>query len=184
MRTFILQPILLLLGLLTFPICGHSEIIVEPNTQLSLDKSCLTDGVNNLSIAYPNIAKDDAQYLTIYACFCAYNGSKKSSLAIEATDFRNVRNCIHYGVLRNAIRVTTQSSTEKSNNVETIKNACLASFPRDVRDDSMRADISNFCNCAAAPTEKIYKQIAPSKLNEEQIQEQLMTVINACRFSI
>lgn len=184
MPTSILQPMLLLLCTLAFPICGYSEIITEPNTQLTIDKSCLTNGSNNLSTAFPNITKEDAQYIAIYACSCAYIGSKKSTLAIEATDFRNVRNCVHYGVLRNAIRDRALSGKEENSSGEKIKNACLSGFPHDVRDDSVRADISNFCNCAAIPSEKIYQQIEPEKLNEEQIQEQLMTVINACRFSL
>ncbi len=49
MRISILKPILLLLCSLTLPICSYSEIVVEPNSQLTMDKSCLSDGTNNLT---------------------------------------------------------------------------------------------------------------------------------------
>ncbi|CEG57233.1 hypothetical protein [Legionella fallonii] len=184
MRIFILKPIVLLLCSQILPLCSYAEFVVEPNSKLTVDKSCITSGKNNLRVKFPNITEEDAQYISIYACFCAYKASQKSTLPIEATDFRNAKNCVHYGVLRNAIRDRAQSSTEENTDGEKIRNACLSGFPYDLADDSMKDEVSNFCKCAAIPTEKIYEKITSLKLNEEQISEQLIDVINSCRYSL
>lgn len=181
MNILILKPLLLML-LILLPLNGYSEIIVDKHSKLKMDKSCLVNGQENLKISFPNLASEDAKYIAIYGCFCAYKESQKSLLPTEATDFRNPRNCIHYAVLRNSMRYKAMAGKNIAG--ADIKNSCLTSFPYDVTDDSKKEDVSSFCNCAASPTETLYTQIKPLKLNKEQIYEKLIKIINSCRYSI
>lgn len=177
------------------PFNCYSETIVDANSKMTFDKSCVTNGMNNIKTKFTNITEADAQYISTYGCFCAYKAAQKSSLAVEATDFRNGKNCIHYAVLRNAIRYLQDS--DENLNGEQVKKMCMASFPHDLSDDSMNEDIASFCNCAGIPTEQMYHEMKPVKqeqeqanenkpksLNEEQIYEQLISIINSCRYSI
>jgi hypothetical protein len=171
-----LRVVLLLLFLSGFPsLYGYSETIVDADSHLTMEKSCITNGQDDLRIRYSYLSEKDARYITLYGCSCAYKEAQKSSLSIVGTNFRNARNCIYYAVLRNSMR---SSGKNKSSGI--LKN-CLTSFPRDLNDDSINEDISNFCICASIPTEKIKEEIKPLKLNEDQIYDKLIVVINGCR---
>lgn len=181
MNTLIFKPILLLFFLCGFfPLIGYSDTVVDEDSKLVMDKSCVTNARDNLIIKFPNINPQDINSISLYACSCAYKDSQKNSIPAEATDFRNVKNCIYYGVLRNAIKYKAENEIQNS---EVLKK-CISTFPHDLTDDSVSEDIANFCKCAATPTEKIADEITPSKLNEDQIYDQLIKVINGCRYSI
>ncbi|MCL9683611.1 hypothetical protein [Legionella maioricensis] len=181
MRIPILIPTLLILFLFSFPsLYGYSETTVVTDSQLTMEKACITNGQDELRIKYSYIAEEDAKYITLYGCSCAYKEAQKSSLSIVGTNFRNARNCIYYAVLRNAMRYKAAPSSEENRSAGILKS-CVSSFPRDLKDDSINEDISIFCKCASIPTEKISEEIKPLKLNEDQIYEKLITVISGCR---
>ena len=181
MYTLIFKPTLLVFFLCGFlPLIGYSETAVDEDSKLIMDKSCVTNARDNLAIKFPNIKSQDINSISLYACSCAYKESQKNSIPAEATDFRNVKNCIYYGVLRNAIKYKAENEIPSS---EVLK-VCVTTFPHDLTDDSVSEDISNFCKCAATPTEKITDEITPLKLNEDQIYDKLIKVINGCRYSI
>lgn len=182
MRTLNLRSLLFLLFLFSFPtLCFSSETIVDADSQLTLEQSCVTKGQGDLKLRYPYISEEDAKYISVYGCSCAYKEAQQSSLAVVATDFRNARHCIYYAVLRNSMRYKVDSTKGENMNEPGIVKVCLSTFPRDLSDDSINEDISSFCNCASIPTEKIYDEIKPLKLNEDQIYEKLITVVNGCR---
>lgn len=182
MRILISRPALLMLFLFSFPsLYSYSETIVDADSQLTMEQSCITNGQDDFKIKYSNITADDAKYITVYGCSCAYKEAQKSSLSIVGTDFKNVRSCIYYAVLRNSMRYQVESASGESTNGSGIMNGCLSSFPRDLNDDSINEDISNFCKCASIPTAKINDEIKPLKLNEDQIYEKLIAVVNGCR---
>ena len=181
MRILKLKPALLLLFLFSFPaLYGYSETIVDADSQLTMEKSCITNGQDDLRIRYSYITEENAKYITLYGCSCAYREAQKSSLSIVGTNFRNARNCIYYAVLRNSMRYNANSSSRENKSGGILKG-CLTSFPRDLNDDSINEDISNFCKCASIPTKKISDEIKPLKLNEDQIYDKLIAVVNGCR---
>lgn len=173
----ILKP-LLMMFLVLLPFNTYSEIITEKSSSLMMDKSCLANGQADLTARFSGINAENANYVAIYGCFCAYKASQKNLLPAAAADFRNDRNCIPYAVLRNTIRYKTLSKSNAGANIQAL---CMASYPYDVTDDSKKEDVSAFCTCAATPVETLYSQIKPLKLSEEQIYEKLMNVINGCR---
>lgn len=160
------------------PFNTYSEIITEKSSSLMMDKSCLANGQADLAARFPGISAENANYVAIYGCFCAYKASQKSLLPAAAADFRNDRNCIPYAVLRNAIRYKMLSKNTAGVDIQAL---CMASYPYDVTDDSKKEDVSAFCTCAAAPVATLYSQIKPLKLNEEQIYEKLINSVNGCR---
>jgi hypothetical protein len=185
MRTLILKSSLLILFCLSLiSLNCYSLIIINEDTKLLMDKSCFTKGLENLKKKYPTISEDNAKFISIYGCTCAFKESKKTLLSTEAKDYRSARNCIHYAVLRNAIRTEDNSASEENTNGEGIYKSCNANFPHDVTDDSVTGDIAHFCKCASTPTKNIYDEIKPLKLDEDQIYKKLISLINGCRYSI
>lgn len=169
---------LFMMCVVLLPYNAYSEIITEQSSSLMMDKSCLANGQASLAARFPGLTTENANYVSIYGCFCAYRASQKSLLPAEASDLNNNRNCIPYAVLRNSIRYKALS---KNNAAADMKALCMASYPFDSSDDSKKEDVTSFCTCAAAPAEKLYSQIKPLKLSEDQIYEQLINVINGCR---
>ena len=181
----ILKPIRLILTLiLILPINSYSEILKKEHPLVTADKTCITDGTKNLGIRYPYITPDDAYHISLYACSCVYKASKKSLIKAEAEDFRNVHDCIYFGVLRNSIRYAQKQALEKKPIDSTFLKQCIATFPRDMSDDSVNIDVNDFCQCASPLTEKIAKEIHFLKINNDEMSEKLMEIVKGCRYSV
>ena len=184
MFKLISKPAVLIVWLLSFfPLYCYSQIPINEDSKL-LMKSCVTNGLKNLKTKFSNLTEENAKYISIYGCFCAFKESKKTLFPAEAPDFINARNCVHYAVLRDAMRNKNNSTVVEDTKGAAINQECIANFPHDLNDDSVNLDVSNFCNCASILTEKIYEDIKPLKLNEDQIYEKLNTVIQRCRYGI
>jgi hypothetical protein len=169
-----LKSVLLALALIGFfPVSGHSENAVPAEPVLMVDKVCITSGMDNLKRRFSNLNEDDIKNITVYGCFCAYKEAQRTTLPSVGKDFWNASDCIYYAVLRNAMR--------DGNNPALIENRCLASYPRDVTDDSVNEDVASFCKCASVPVSTINSSVKESKLTEDQLYESIMPISKGCR---
>jgi hypothetical protein len=153
---------------------GRAEIIMNEATKLNLDSTCYTKGMDNIKIKFPSISAEDAEYISIYGCFCALKVAQKGTIRVVAADFRNVPYCVDYAVLRNSMRFGGTG----------IKEKCISSYPHNTGDDSKNADIADFCSCAVLQAQKIESEITSLKLNEEQIFDKLVPLVKGCRYNI
>lgn len=168
-----LQKSFLLVAAMMFPIISSGQTTVDPSPNLNLEQICLTKGMENIKIKFPNISAQDRESISMYGCYCALKVAQQGTIRAVAADFRNVPYCIDYAVLRTSLSAGAG-----------LKSKCITSYPHDVSDDSKNEDIADFCNCAAIPAEGINREIVSEKLTEDQIFTKLVSLIKGCRYSI
>ncbi|KTD54716.1 hypothetical protein [Legionella quateirensis] len=179
-----LKLLLLAFFMLVFlPFYSYAANGVNNEPYLQMDKVCVTNGMNNLKLKYPNLSDEDIKYITVYGCFCAYKEALRSSLPSVASDFRNASDCTYYAVLRNSMRQQVDANSTKDMNGTLIENECLNGYPHDTTDDSANDDLASFCKCAAIPITKINSERRTMNLNEDQIYDKIIRVIKGCRYN-
>ncbi|MBL7525068.1 hypothetical protein [Legionella bononiensis] len=169
--------------LVFLPCSSYSENAVNNEPYLQMDKVCVTNGMNNLKLKYPNLSDEDIKYITVYGCFCAYKEALNSSLPSVASDFRNASDCTYYAVLRNSMRHNGEADSTKDMNGTLIEHECLNGYPHDTTDDSANEDLASFCKCASIPITKINSERQTMNLKEDQIYDKIITVIKGCRYN-
>lgn len=162
--------IMVLIGL--FPDLSHSVTSAPKEPDLMMDKACVTSGMDNLKRRYSYLSADDIKNITIYGCFCAYKEAQRTSLPPVGRDFRNATDCVFYAVVRNAMR--------GGNTAASIESRCLASYPRDLTDDSANDDVASFCHCASVPVSTINVDNT-IKFTEDQLYEKIILITKGCR---
>ncbi|WP_298622864.1 hypothetical protein [uncultured Legionella sp.] len=174
MRIQNLKSVALVLVLLGFyPDFSYSEQAISAEPVLMMDKACVANGMDNLKRRFPSLSEGDVKKITTYGCFCAYKEAQRTRLPSVGLDLWNATDCISYAVLRNAMRST--------NNAALIESRCLASFPRDLTDDSANEDAASFCKCASVPVSTINSGGKKLKLTEDQLYETIVPISKACR---
>ncbi len=165
--------ITLFLFLFFFAFLSHAEQSASSQPSLRFDERCVATGMDNLKRRFSSLSEEDIKNITLYGCFCAYKEAQRTQLPSVGQDFWNASDCIYYAVLRNAMFGAGDAAS--------INNRCLASYPRDLTDDSANEDVANFCQCASGQVSAINSGKEATALTEEQLYEQILPISKSCR---